>query len=718
MESASPDSVEAAADPIFVGAGDISDCSSAKDEETAKLLDSIVGTVFTVGDNVYPDGTLSQFNNCYHPTWGRHKARTQPVSGNHDYHQAGAAGYHQYFGNVAHPLTPNCTTTNCKAYYSFNLGAWHIIVLDSEIAMAEGSPQMQWLRSDLTANPVVCTLALWHKPRFSSGATHGGHTGAAPLWRTLYEFGADVVVNGHAHHYERFFLQDPDGKSDTVRGIREFIVGTGGKTLTGFGTIAANSASRSSTHGVLKLTLHATSYNWQFVPIAGKTFSDSGSKNCVGPSVPSATPTFTATATPVPTPTFTPTPTPGPLTAFPGAEGFGRYSVGGRGGRVIEVVNLNNSGTGSLRECVIATGPRVCVFRVAGTITLTGSLRIQNPFITIAGQTAPGDGITVKGQSVIVQTNDVILRYLRFRRGPGGEGDSLWVFTTSKDVIIDHVSASWGTDENLSVTGSSSDVTLSWNIISEGLYDSTNAEGPHSMGSLITDGPQRITVVHNLYAHNDKRTPRTGGDVLVEVVNNISYDWRTHAVDIADDNNSGVTKVHVLNNYFKLGTDDTVEVPILIERTTKPESRVFISGNLGPSPLVRNAGSSNIPVSENVFAPSVMEIVSADQTYLDVLEFSGNSRRLDCDGVFIFRRDAVDTRIVQDVKDRTGEIIDDPSQVGGWPVLAPGSSCADGDKDGMPDVWELDKGLNPASNDSAGDQDGDGYTNLEEYLNG
>ena len=302
-------------DPVFVGAGDISNCSRTQDEETAKLLDNIAGTVFTVGDNAYPDGTASQFSNCYGPTWGRHKSRTKPVPGNHDYHVSGASAYYNYFGAAAGDPS--------KGYYSYNLGTWHIIALNSEITQSAGSAQEKWLRTDLAANPKTCTLAYWYKPRFSSGQ-HGNIAASQALWQALYDYGADVVLNGHDHTYERFAPQNPNGQADSSRGIREFVVGTGGAGLYPFPSIQPNSQVRNNTtYGVLKLTLHATSYDWQFIPIAGQTFTDSGSANCVGggsvatatrtpTSGPGPTATRTRTPTPGPTSTRTRTPTPGP----------------------------------------------------------------------------------------------------------------------------------------------------------------------------------------------------------------------------------------------------------------------------------------------------------------------------------------------------------------------------------------------------------------------
>ena len=272
---------------VMVGAGDISECSSTHDTDTAALLDNIPGTVFTLGDNVYNSGTLTEFNNCYGPTWGRHKARTRPATGNHDYDTSNAAGYYAYFGAAAGNTPPN-------GLYSYDVGAWHVVVLNSECAKIGGctrtSPQGQWLQADLAAHPNACTLAITHKARFGSGP-NGDHTILADLWQLLYEAGADVVLSGHDHDYERFDPQDPSARADPTRGIRQFIVGTGGAGLSAVGTPHANSViSNSNTYGVLKLTLRATSYDWQFVPVvSGSLFSDSGSAACVGPAPPNAT---------------------------------------------------------------------------------------------------------------------------------------------------------------------------------------------------------------------------------------------------------------------------------------------------------------------------------------------------------------------------------------------------------------------------------------------
>ena len=257
---------------VLVGAGDIAGCTYSDDEATAKLLDGISGTVFTAGDNAYENGSPTDYSSCYGPTWGRHKDRTRPTIGNHEYNTPGAAGYFGYFGAAAGDAS--------RGYYSYDLGAWHIIVLNSNLLMSAGSAQETWLRSDLAAHPSRCTLAMWHHPRFSSGH-HGSSTSSQPLWQALYDAGADVVVAGHDHIYERFAPQTPNGQVDNAKGIREFVVGTGGAGLYAFEHPAANSQVKNNqTHGVLKLTLSGDHYDWKFVPVAGSSFTDSGTGTC------------------------------------------------------------------------------------------------------------------------------------------------------------------------------------------------------------------------------------------------------------------------------------------------------------------------------------------------------------------------------------------------------------------------------------------------------
>jgi hypothetical protein len=262
---------------ILVGAGDIADCRDLSGAEaTAKLLDQLPGTVMAVGDLAYPDGSKENFV-CYDKTWGRAKSRTRPAAGNHEFRSVGGTPYFEYFGAAAgDPKT---------GYYSYELGTWHIVVLNSECqdvgGCEAGSPQEKWLRADLAAHPAACTLAYWHKPLFSSGSAHGNDLIVKPLFQALYEANADVVVTGHDHDYERFAPQTPDGAPDPQRGIREFVVGTGGKNHRPFVEPKPNSELRDATaFGVLKLTLKPGSYDWQFIPEAGKTFTDSGSGKC------------------------------------------------------------------------------------------------------------------------------------------------------------------------------------------------------------------------------------------------------------------------------------------------------------------------------------------------------------------------------------------------------------------------------------------------------
>jgi acid phosphatase type 7 len=252
---------------ILVGAGDISTCDNYNDEETAKLLDNIPGTVFVLGDNVYIDGTYSDFTDCYHPTWGRHKDRTKPVPGNHEYFTPGAVGYFQYFNNI-------------PSYYAYDLGAWRIYALNSEIDVSLASAQVRWLINDLAANPRLCILVYWHKPRWSSRYEDGNDSTYETLWKILHDADAELVINGHIHNYERFMEMNAEGVAASP-GLREIVVGTGGVNHDGYVTSLSTSEVRNaSTYGVLKLTLSPTSYSWQFIPVRGQTFTDKGTTHC------------------------------------------------------------------------------------------------------------------------------------------------------------------------------------------------------------------------------------------------------------------------------------------------------------------------------------------------------------------------------------------------------------------------------------------------------
>jgi len=317
------------ADPVIVAAGDVAGKGNG-DSATAKLLDRLApSAVLSLGDSVAPRGTAREFKSYYRTTWGRHKRTTHPVTGDRDYRTRGARGYFGYFGAAA--------GARGRGYYSFDLRGWHLVALNSNCrevgGCGAGSAQERWLRADLAANPSACTLAYWHHPRFTSGSSSGGKTAVAPLWRALYDAGADVVLNAHSRSYERFALQDPGGRADGSHGIREFVVGTGGHRLSRFGRSRPNSEVRHArTHGVLKLALGPGRYSWRFVPRTGKSFRDQGSGSCHPPKPASATPAPTSTLlTPAlagppipggsasaPIATATPIPTSAPVVAIAG----------------------------------------------------------------------------------------------------------------------------------------------------------------------------------------------------------------------------------------------------------------------------------------------------------------------------------------------------------------------------------------------------------------
>lgn len=390
------------------------------------------------------------------------------------------------------------------------------------------------------------------------------------------------------------------------------------------------------------------------------------------------------------------------LPAFPGAEGHGAMTPGGRGGAVILVTNLNASGPGSLRAAVEAKGPRIIVFRVGGTIRQTSVLEIHEPYLTIAGQTAPGGGITIRGPGFAVMTHDVIIRGMRFRVGADdgvdfGNADGLRVDNGS-NVIVDHCSFSWALDENLSTStwsGPTHNVTFQWNIISEGLYHSKHPEGDHSMGLLIYQGSRLISVHHNLLAHNNQRNPMVKGDADIEFVNNVVYDWGQIATEFTDPEKSGPTQAHLIGNVYKTGPGTVSTNPVRM--------RSSVSGNIY---LKDNSGvaDSGAPGAQS----SQLHIDRADQAYESVLSYAG---------AFAPQRDSIDARVVSEVRQGKGKIINSPSEVGGWLNVSRGSAPTDSDKDGMPDRWESDHGLSPKDANDRNNVMPDGYTALETYIN-
>jgi hypothetical protein len=266
--------------PVVVAAGDIADCTSEDDEATARLVGGIENaTVLTLGDNAYPEGTAEDFEECYEPTWGQFKERTRPAPGNHEYETGGSSAYFDYFGDAA--------GDSDKGYYSYDLGSWHMVALNSncgegDIRCGPGSPQGRWLKEDLAANDEeACTLAYFHHPLFASGSYRPGIERVERLWEILYAGGVDVVLNGHDHNYQRFAPQDPQGMADPEAGIRQFVVGTGGRSLYEIPNPIANTeVYNDQTYGVLELRLHPKSYEWEFVPVEGESFTDSGAAQC------------------------------------------------------------------------------------------------------------------------------------------------------------------------------------------------------------------------------------------------------------------------------------------------------------------------------------------------------------------------------------------------------------------------------------------------------
>lgn len=406
------------------------------------------------------------------------------------------------------------------------------------------------------------------------------------------------------------------------------------------------------------------------------------------------------------------------IPAFPGAEGYGSTTPGGRGGQVLFVTNLNDNGPGSLREACNTSGPRIVVFRVAGTIELESDLKIHSPYITIAGQTAPGGGICVKNFPLIISTtHDVVVRYLRFRHGDesGNEGDALWI-VRSRNIIIDHCSTSWSIDETLSVTYSDS-VTVQWCFITESLNNSIHAKGDHGYGGLIAyiqDG--KISEHHNLWAHHRSRNPRPGSTadlslpgLIFDFRNNLIYNWGSKAGYSV----SGypVIKMNYIGNYLRSGPSTKSSVRNEAFDSDSPLTEIYIQDNLIND---TNSGWNMITgiytESEAPFPTPTMTTDSPDSTLYKVLKYAGAT---------LPKRDVVDLRMVETVMNNTGSIIDSQEEVGSWPVLESGTPYPDEDQDGMDDEWELAHGLNPNFKDDYNeDPNNNGYTNIEEFLNG
>jgi pectate lyase len=485
------------------------------------------------------------------------------------------------------------------------------------------------------------------------------------------------------------------------------------------------------------------------------------------------------------------------LPAFPGAEGFGSDTPAGRGGKVLFVTNTADTGPGSLRAAIDAEGPRIVLFQTGGTIVLQSPLEISNPYITIAGQTAPGDGIQIRNDSegsravdsfpsIRITTHDIVIRFLRIRSGmpeldldciqsaeppkqghcvEPGDIDTINFEEAANNIVIDHVSASWATDEIIGA-GHVRNLSLQWSILSEGLdYMFYGPARPHDGKGMILGNANyaarnvhsgRVSIHHNLWAHNSVRSPQATNscpdpdrptDCVTDIVNNVVYDWNTMATHAA--NFLGHTFVNIVANYYKRGPSTNKRNPGVgirdwtsTSKAVNPGAllRIYLRGNqelvgeqpqssaiecyrLGALPdgtqgVLDACDASEYSVAEP-FEVAPVKTDDAETAAFTVLSGAGAVSRLDALGRTVDARDAVDRRVVANVRNGTGRILTSPDQFPGWPMLDSGTPPSDRDRDGMPDRWEQLYDLPTATPASlTADQDGDGYTDIEEYLNG
>ncbi len=393
---------------------------------------------------------------------------------------------------------------------------------------------------------------------------------------------------------------------------------------------------------------------------------------------------------------------------------------GGRGGRVIFVTQLDDAGPGSFRAACEAEGPRMVLFRVSGLITLKRPILVREPHLTIAGQSAPGDGVCLRGASFGIATHDVIVRHLRSRLGDenGREDDCIDLLHGARNCILDHCSATWSIDECLSLSGDVQDCTIQWCLIGESLRQSKHAKGAHGYGSLSrANGP--ISWHHNLWIHNDGRNPRLGDNYGLgssprfDVRNNVIYNYGGTASGLTQ----GKFEANYVGNYLRPGPSSRAQAPITLG--DKSDLRFFIRDNVFEGHTALTADNTQFfqpaeyrsqvrTVDAPFAAPPVVTVGAADALEL-VLATVGASRPV---------RDAVDARLVGHVRTRTGTMIDSQKQVGGWPALRAGVAPVDTDGDGLPDDWEQSHGLNPRDpTDAVREAGTGGYTHLEVYLN-
>jgi pectate lyase len=454
---------------------------------------------------------------------------------------------------------------------------------------------------------------------------------------------------------------------------------------------------------------------------------------------------------------------------FPGAEGFGTLTPAGRGGKIIAVTSLADSGSGTLREALNDQGPRTIVFNISGIIELEKEIQINNPFVTIAGQTAPGDGITLIKGGLSIFTHDVLVQHIRIRPGDQANtkpdnSDAIsildaqyenWSNTddyhespTVYNIVLDHVSTSWAEDETISIWIGTHDVTVSNSIISEPLLNARHPKGPHSMGLLIGDKATRVSVHHNLIAHSNARNPLIKDGGTHDIINNVFYNWGQFATEVLDYNSN--TLVNFVKNLYIRGFSSDEKTKEITLQTSTPDPKYpgrilveisdntpqfYLEDNRGPNKtnatsdfiqqfqlkidtesLAGNTAGEKIESAKKkffvsqAFSTPTITTVSVDDVRDYVLARVGATKP---------KRDSVDSRIVNQVKTGTGRIIDSQSEVGGYPFVSPISREAnfDTDRDGMPDSWEIERGFDPNNSaDGTQDKDEDGYTNVEEYL--
>lgn len=415
------------------------------------------------------------------------------------------------------------------------------------------------------------------------------------------------------------------------------------------------------------------------------------------------------------------------LPAFPGAEGFGANATGGRGGQVVFVTNLDDSGSGSLRSAVSGWGnaPKMVVFRVGGEIRLKSPLRISNSNITLAGHSAPGGGITLRGQPLEITGSNLIIRHLRVRHGNESlrGDDAISILDGARNIILDHVSASWSVDETLSPSGDIRDITIQWCVIAESLNNAGHKKGAHGYGSLLraTGG---VSLHHNLWAHHRGRSPRFGDNYgkafspspTFDFRNNVIYDWGSYASGTID----GDIRVNYIANTLKPGPSTSKLQPVTFTRHADASTRFHFAGNqlIGHPEINEAAGNffgaetgnppPPITVSAEPFSAPPISTDSAAEAYRRVLEHAGAT---------VPQRDAVDARVIEQVKTGSGGLIDSQEEVGSWPKLDAGSAPLDSDDDGIPDDWEQAHGLNPKDARDGARLHPSGYTWLEMWLN-